>query len=245
MEGILISLDREARRGQVDTRNDGIGILTIYFKEIPDAVQMNCTVVFDVVISRIGNRYAKFISVADRNQALFNTEDRTQWYIWGEREENDFVEHIVPRLGIDLRMNPEKAQRPWEIDLFDYTHNRYADLKTQNTPFFTAWKYMYRGSPYDPAYTVTFNKKDYEKYMEKYPDCDIYFWVYWSQLKFKDIEVEELYGVWRASFPAMAEKIQAGEVALHAYMHRVNDDHNARDSYLFHLKDAAVFERLV
>ena len=35
MEGILISLDREAKRGQVDTRNDDIGILTIYFQEIP------------------------------------------------------------------------------------------------------------------------------------------------------------------------------------------------------------------
>ncbi len=82
MKGILISLDWTAKRGQVDTRNDDIGILTIYFQEIPDAVQLNCTIEFDVVISRIGNRYAKFISVADRNQALFNTEDRTQWYVW-------------------------------------------------------------------------------------------------------------------------------------------------------------------
>lgn len=143
----MISLDQEAKRGQVDTRNDGIEILTIYFQEIPDVVQMNCTIEFDVAISRIGNRYAKFISVADRNQALFNTEDRTQWYVWGAAEENDFVEHIVPRLDIDLRINPEKAQKPWEIDLFDYTHNRYADLKTQNTPFFYSGEvYVWRGT---------------------------------------------------------------------------------------------------
>lgn len=245
MEGILISLDREAKRGQVDTRNDDIGILTIYFQEIPDAVQMNCTIEFDIAISRIGNQYAKFISVADRNQVLFNTEDRTQWYVWGEGEENDFIERIVPRLGIDLRINPEKAQKPWEIDLFDYTHNRYADLKTQNTPFFTAGRYMYGGVPYDPTYTVTFNKKDYENYIEKHPDCDIYFWVYWSQLAYRNIRVNELYGVWRAPFQRMAEKIQAGEVVLHVYMHRVNDDHNARESYLFNLTDAAVFERLI
>lgn len=206
---------------------------------------MNCTIEFDVAISRIGNRYAKFISVADRNRALFNTEDRTQWCVWGEGEENDFVEHIVPRLGIDLRINPEKAQKPWEIDLFDYTHNHYADLKTQNTPFFTAGRYMYGGVPYDPIYTVTFNKKDYENYIEKHSDCDIYFWVYWSQLAYRNIRVNELYGVWKASFQRMAEKIQAGEVVLHVYMHRVNDDHNAKESYLFNLADVAVFEKLI
>ena len=72
-------------------------------------MQQNCTVEF-VAISRIGNRYAKFISVADRNQVLFNTEDRTQWYVLGKGEENDFVEHIVPKLGIDLRINPEKTK---------------------------------------------------------------------------------------------------------------------------------------
>ena len=245
MEGILLSLDRKTKSGKVDTRNDDIGILTIYFREIPDAVQPNCTVTFDIAISQKGNRYAKFISVADRNQALFNTEDRTQWYVWGENEENDFVEHIVPRLGIDLRINPQKGQRPWEIDFFDYTHNRYADLKTQNTPFFMAARYMYGRKPYNPSYTVTFNKKDYENYMEKHPDCDIYFWVHWLQTAYRNVRVNELYGVWRAPFQRMAEKIQAGEVSLHAYIHRVNDDHNARDSYLFNLADAAVFERLI
>lgn len=245
MEGILISLDQKAKRGQVDTRNDDMGILTIYFQEIPDAVQINCTIEFDVAVSRIGNRYAKFISVAHRNQALFNTEDRTQWYVWGEEEENDFVEHIVPKLGIDLRINPEKAQKPWEIDFVDYMHNRYADLKAQKTPFFTAGRYMYGRIPYDPTYTVTFNKKDYKNYKEKYPDCDIYFWVYWLQLSYGNIKAKKLYGVWRAPFQRMAEKIQAGEVALHAYIHRVNDDHNAKDSYLFNLADVAVFERLI
>ncbi len=245
MEGILISLDRNAKRGQVDTRNDAIGILTIYFQKIPDAVQLNCTVKFDVVKSKIGNLYAKFISVADRNRTLFNTEDRDNWYIWGEEEEKDFVEHIVPRLGIDLRINPEKANKPWEIDLYDYTHNRYADLKAQKTPFFTAGKYKYGEKPYNPTYTVTFNKKDYENYIENHPDCDIYFWVYWSQLEYNNITVDELYGVWRTPFRKMARKIQAGEVVLHAYIHRENDDHNARESYLFHLADADVFERLI
>ncbi len=245
MEGILVSLDRAGKKGMVDTRNDRVGKIVIYFDEIPEAVQPDCTVEFEVVVNEMGNQCAKFISVADRNQALFNTEDRARWYVWGEEEEKEFIERIAPRLGIDLRINPGKAQRPWEIDLYDYTHNRYADLKTQKTPFFTAGRYKYAGVPYDPAYTVTFNKKDYGNYVEKHPDCDIYFWVCWTQLSYKNIRVKELYGVWRAPFQKMAGKIQAGEVALHSYMHRADDDHNAKASYLFNLADTAVFERLV
>lgn len=78
MEGILISLDRENKRGKVDTRNNDIGILTTYFREISVDIQPNCSVEFDVAISKNGNPYAKFISVPDRNKALFNTEERSQ-----------------------------------------------------------------------------------------------------------------------------------------------------------------------
>lgn len=170
----------------------------------------------------------------DKNKIL-NPEDRAQCYVWGEQKERDFVEDIVPRLGIDLRINPQKAQRQWEIDLFDYTHNRYADLKTQTTPFRTAGNYRYGEAPYNPDYTVTFNKKDYENYLKNHSDCDIYFWIHWTHPA----------SVWRASFQKMAEKIQSGEAALHAYIHRVNDDHNAKESYLFDLKDNYVFERLL
>lgn len=243
-EGILLSLDRANKRGRVDTRNDAFGVLTVYFREIPD-IQLNSTVIFDVIESENNNKYAKFISAAERNRALFNTEDRAQWYKLGEKTEVAFVEKIVPSLGIDLRINPEKVKNPWTIDLFDYTNNRYADLKTQTTPFFTAGKYSYGGAPYDPTYTVTFNKKDYEKYKKEHPDCDIYFWIYWIQRAYKNIRVDELYGVWKAPFRKMAEKIEAQEVALHGYQHRQNDDHNAKESYLFNLNDRNVFERLI
>lgn len=245
MKGRLVSINRKDKYGRVETRNDELGTLTIYFKEITDDIQENCTVEFEVATSKIGNTYAKFVSVVERNQVLFNTEDRDQWYVWGEDEENDFVEKVVPRLHIDLRINPQKARCPWAIDLHDYTHDRPADLKTQNTPFFTAGRYMYGNVPYDPTYAVTFNRKDYENYVQRYPECDIYFWVYWKQLAYRDIRVQRICGVWRASFQRMAEKIEAGEVALHPYMNRVNDDHNAKDSYVFDLRDTTVFERLV
>ena len=245
MEGILLSLNREEKWGKVDTRNDEIGRLTIYFQAVPAELQENSTVEFDVVTSRVGNRYAKFRGLVDRNQAIFNTEDRAEWYLWGEQEELDFVEHIVPRLGIDLRINPAKVESPWEIDLYDYTQGRYADLKTQKTPFFSAGSHNYGRVPYDPTYTVTFNKKDYENYKKNHPDCDIYFWVYWNQLEYRDIRVDPLYGVWRAPFAKLAEKIEKGDAYLHAYQHRTDDDHNARESNLFSLTDEEVFQRLL
>lgn len=54
-----------------------------------------------------------------------------------------------------------------------------------------------------------------------------------------------MYGVWKAEFSRMTEKIQANEVRLHEYLYRKDDDHNARDSYLFNLVDQSVFERLL
>lgn len=253
MEGILISLDRQARSGKVDTRNDRIGVLPIYFGSfIPNEVQQNCSVTIDIRRSSSGNLYARFISVVERNKVIFNTEDRDQWYTWGEDYENDFIIKIVPQIGIDVRKNPEKDQFAWAIDLYDYSHQRYADLKVQETPFFSAGssKHVYRGGRYDPSFTVTFNHKDYDNYRARYPDCDIYYWVNWKQLNYRfpngrTITVQQTRGVWKASFTRMCNLIENGEVSLHAYQHRVNDDHNARDSYLFLLSDDSVFTRLM
>lgn len=246
MEGILISLNRKERIGKVDTRNNQLKVLTIYFgNTIPQNICENCTVEFEVKASAVGNTYAKFTSVVERNQAVFNTEDRNLWYSWGEDYEKDFIEKIVPLIGVDIRKNPEKESCPWAIDLFDFTNKRPADLKVQNTPFFTAGKYRYGKNPYNPGYTVTFNKKDHENYILNNPSCDIYFWVNWTQLDYKGIHVERLNGVWRASFSVMDSKIQSGIVALHTYLHRIYDDHNAKESYLFLLSDTSVFERML
>lgn len=245
MRGRLIELNKEEKKGRVYTGNDGKKELTIYFPDVPGELQIDCTVEFEVVTSRWGNRYAKFLSVVERNATVFNTEDRVKWYTWGENEENDFVSKIVPQIGLELKINSEKKYCPWAIDLYDYTNNRPADLKTQNTPFFTAGRYTYGNKPYDPTYTVTFNRKDYENYIVNYPECDIYFWIAWTQREYKNIRVGELRGVWRAPFWKMAEKIQNGEVTLHKYQNRINDDHNARESYLFDLRDNNVFERLI
>lgn len=51
--------------------------------------------------------------------------------------------------------------------------------------------------------------------------------------------------MWRAKFIDMANKIEIGEVYLQEYLYRKNDDINAKDSYLFDLRDITVYERLL
>lgn len=207
---------------------------------------------FEIKQSWTGNIYAKFLSVVNRNQSLLNTEDRELWYAWGEHYEEDFIERVAPILNVDIRLNPEKEYCKWAIDLFDYTNYKYADLKVQEPPFFSAGnkKYMYRGGRYNPSFTVIFNKKDYENYIQNYPDCDIYYWVNWKQLNYSFsngyiVNIRHIQGVWRAAFPLICEMIQQEKVSLHAYKHRTNDDHNARERYLFLLNDSEVFLRLL
>ena len=243
MNGILLNIDIKDKKGQVDTRNSKYGILTIYFSKVPDKINIDATVEFEIITSARGNKYAKFIKVVDRNNTKFNTEDRNKWYKSGESEELVFINEIVPKIGVDLIINPEKENTPWKIDLVYKSNKRYADLKTQNTPFFTASRYFYRGKKYDPAYTVTFNKKDYENYKQSYPDCDIYFWVNWTQLEYKDISLEPVNGVWMAPFKKISDAIESGIVQLHSYKNRKNDDYNAKESYLLDLNDNSIFEK--
>ena len=224
MEGILLKLNKEQRKGLISTRNDMIGNITIYFSEVPASIKTNSTVSFKLCKSAQGNYYAKFVSTVNRNKALYNTESRDLWYTWGEQEEVDFIDKIVPHLDHKIIINLEKATKPWVIDLIDETSNKFADLKTQNTPFFTAGRYLYR---------------------KEYPLCDIYFWVNWKQLEYRNISIQPVRGIWRAEFRNMAREIEDKTVALHSYLHRKTDDHNARDSYLFCLSDESIFTRLL
>ncbi|AUJ61376.1 hypothetical protein B6257_12700 [Bacillus velezensis] len=120
-----------------------------------------------------------------------------------------------------------------------------SDLKTQNTPFFTARKYKY-----NPQYTVTFNKNDADRYRENYPNIDIYFWVDWIAVRYfkkstnpnyrdTDIRVNPMHGVWKVSFKDLDEIIKFAP--LHKYKERVNDyQGNARESYLINLYNSKI-----
>jgi hypothetical protein len=170
-------------------------------------------------------------------------QNKGAWCTHGERKENVFVRNYGERLG--LIINPEKKTNKYAPDLANVIGGGLADLKTQNTPFFTARKYNY-----DPQYTVTFNRNDADRYREEEPDLDIYFWVDWIAVRyFKEstnpkygdthVSVEPMHGVWKVSFQNLDAIIQNSP--LHPYQQRVNDNQrNAKDSYLINLNDPRI-----
>lgn len=186
----------------------------------------------------------------DRTPQEIDTEDKDAWCRKGEELERDFVARIVPLIGRDVRINPEKATNPYVIDLHDYDNDRPADLKSFMTPFFTCARYKQdeAGRPLkrrlDPRLTITFDAKDYRRYCELYPECDIYLYVHWEQLAYRNIAIEPLEGVWVARFADMRAKIKRRELVHHDYLRRQGDPRNANDCYLFDLRDP-IFTKLV
>jgi len=175
---------------------------------------------------------------------MHDTEDRAWWYKYGEMGERYFVENICPEFNLDAQINPEKERDPTVPDLV--VDGQLSDLKTQKTPFFTAFRYhkMENGVPvpYDPAYTVTFNHKDYKRYNKLYPDIDIYFWVKWKDTSYSSsfgttVQVAPVSGVWVASFDQLKCLIEEKQYHLHEYGKRISRAGNARDSYLIDLRD--------
>lgn len=89
-----------------------------------------------------GNIYAEFVTVVERNQAQFNTEDRSKQYDWGEGREKVFLVVICQGTGHDICINPEKELYPRAIDLYEYTlkkrqtskHRTHRFLRPGNTP---------------------------------------------------------------------------------------------------------------
>lgn len=179
------------------------------------------------------------------NQAISHgdLQNKGLWCSHGESKEYVFVKNYGQCLN--LIINPEKQRNIYAPDLAYSSGNGLADLKTQNTPFFTAIKYQY-----DPQYTVTFNRNDAERYRRESPDLDIYFWVDWIAVRYykkstnprygdTDITVSPMCGVWKVSFRDLYKIIENSP--LHQYQQRLNDNQgNARDSYLINLTDARI-----
>lgn len=165
---------------------------------------------------------------------MHDTEDKLWWTEHGARMEVRFVDEVAPPLGLDSVLNPAKASDPFAPDLL--LRGQLADLKVQNTPFFTASRYGL-----DPQYTVTFNHKDYLRYSELYPTIELLFWVAWKTLEWPAdrplARVEKMAGLWEVPFAELARRVEDGEAPLHGYIRRVNDRAgNATASYLFDLR---------
>lgn len=228
-----------------------LGIDRIYFRKSAirsgEVLHINDTVEFLLIKNPMGYEAQDIIKI-DRVKSEFNTEDKDKWTEIGYKLEVDFVKNIAPKFGNNnLIEHPKKKEFDWYIDLYDKNTESIADLKCQRTPFFTANKYNF-----NPQYTVTFNKNDYEKYRHSYKKFtedkkfSIYWWVSWTTLNYsqkdkdgqiyKVIEVLPLNGVWEVQFCEIASKIENAKVPLHSYESRKEDKINAKDSYLFDLR---------
>ncbi len=142
---------------------------------------------------------------------MHDTEDKLWWTEHGARMEARFVDEVAPQLGLDAVLNPAKASDPFAPDLI--VRGQLADLKVQNTPFFTAARYGL-----DPQHTVTFNRKDYLRYSELYPEIELFFWVAWTTLEWPARQprarVQKMAGLWEVPFARLARRVKDGEAPL-------------------------------
>lgn len=241
MQGFIAYLNEEKGFGYI--RLPERGKKDVSFRVSPGSgLKKDDTVVFDFVPTPKGG-YAQNVCRLERNDAKFSTEDKASWVEEGADLEEDFVADIVPKLGRNIIINPEKEKDPTVIDLVDRDQGRYADLKTQETPFFLVDK-KYPGFGYHPQFAVTFNHKDYDRYRRLYPGCDVYYHVKWMQTEGYGVQLEPMEGVWVARFADMRRLIETRQVALHPYQFRRGDQINAKDSYVFDLRNP-IFTRLL
>lgn len=166
---------------------------------------------------------------------MHDTEDRYEWYGIGENLERHFVDKCRSELQWDIMINPEKEIDPTVPDLI--YNGQLADLKTQQTPFFTASRYGI-----DPQFAVTFNRKDYVRYSQMYPELIILFWVDWQELTWRDRVVEYHGGIYVTPFREIVTLIENG-AKEHFYSRRRNDNRgNAKSSFIFDVRN---FQSLV
>jgi hypothetical protein len=165
-----------------------------------------------------------------RNECVpHNTEDRHWWYAYGEQEEARFVDVCLNHLKLDAKINPDKFVNKYAPDLV--VNGILSDLKSQTTPFFTANKYKL-----DPRFTVTFNRKDYERYNSLYPNIDIYFWINWTQTESKWGSVNYFAGIYTLPFSDLKKLIER-PAPEHYYVNRQNpNDLNAKSSFLLDVR---------
>ena len=157
-----------------------------------------------------------------------NNQDRQNYYKLGEQYEMAFV-NMCQRSKLDAHINPEKERDKTQPDLLMF--GKVSDLKTQTLPFFKSEKYGIK-----PEDSITFNRKDYERYKKLYPKIDIYFWRGWEAQEAYGVKVKSVLDVLWCPFKKIVKIIENG-AEEHFYQQRINDRYNAKSSFIFSRKN--------
>ena len=177
-------------------------------------------------------------------EAPMDTENKSYWVQKGRQEEDIFCEEIAPLYGLEVSINPNKKEDPYDHDLVMVKdgETQPAELKSVKTPFFKALKLA--GIPAERC--VTFNHKDYIRYMSKYfyKELYIFFWVYWEESTMGDITVSKTDGLWISSIHHIDNLITSRKTGYHKYLKRANlKDSNAKTSHMLRLDDLHEFKK--
>ena len=243
MIGKLERVDFNKKKGEVVIENEGsFTTLSIYFSEMPLALSVGAVIEFELKRSEKGIQYGRFIKLADSKFNPFDKIDNLSLYDWGEQVKTNFVEKVAPNLGLDLAFCEPSNKKSGKINFIDRTNNRQGDIQVQETPFYTSGRHFYGDKNYNPSYTVTLNKENYESYAKLGVDFDIYYLVKWKELsydtQYETITVEEVQGIWVTSFYKIREVVESGKAHLHEYRYR-----RGEETYLLNLNDEDVFTR--
>ena len=165
---------------------------------------------------------------------MYKRQDKEWWIEKGLKAEGHFIRIAEQRFGINISINPEKKVNKYSPDLLLPNGYR-ADLKTVRTPFFKAGDYGM-----DPSSTVTFNHKDYIRYLSKnfYRAFFILFWCEWNSETRYGIHVNQMDSLFCASIHDIDRLITTNKSYCHYYKKRKRDTgFNAKASWLINLDD--------
>lgn len=160
-----------------------------------------------------------------------NNEFKQAWCLRGEMDEERFVSHRLPELGLSGIRNPEKEFSPFPPDLI--VEGMLSDLKAQSTPFFTAGRYGI-----DPQYAVTFNVKDEIRYRESYPEVVVFFDVLWTKTDNPyGAIVQPMHETYCGTLDQVMDAVSECGGHKHTYLRRVDDTQgNAKDSWVLDVR---------
>ena len=179
---------------------------------------------------------------------MHDVQDKAWWVKYGAEKEKYFVDSILPKYNIDktIIINPAKERNSTAADLICDTDKILGDLKICETPFFTAGKYGM-----DPNGCVTFDEKDYIRYMFDYQILPaitytkkpqtffIMFYVSWPEQDDYGVSIKAREGLWAITIRGINNMVLDNDkIKWHRYKNRVeNKDGNGRASMIIPLSE--------